>query len=156
MKPAVLLKILLVMSMISAVSAFADSFFILFFPNLYAQTPSMMAQSFDAHLVDAMKQVVEINLALPQGFHLTMCLLWGLSFAGCLLMWKRRQSGFHCYTLSQLLLILVPLLFIGKGAVGLGNVMFTVLFVLCYWRLMKTFEETPMTSESSESSEPSD
>ena len=35
MKPAVLLKILLVMSMISAVSAFADSFFILFFPNLH-------------------------------------------------------------------------------------------------------------------------
>lgn len=153
MPPKTTLKILLVLSMISAVV----SGVLCFFPSLYGHLPALVAwMGFDEHMVGAMSRLAEIEMAMPREYTLILGCLWLLSFTGCLLMWKYRPSGFHCYTLSQLLLILVPLLFIGKGAVGLGNVMFTVLFVLCYWRLMKTFEETPMTSESSESSEPSD
>ena len=160
MKPQTLLKILLVLSMITAGSSFLDCFNIAFLPALYEQIPAMMAQyGFDEHATGAMKRMVEIRLALPQGYHLALGALWTLSFVGCLLMWKLRRAGFHCYTLAQLLLLLLPALFLGKSAEILGDAMFAALFIFCYWRLLKTlgvFSADPDISENSENSENSE
>ena len=95
-----------------------------------------------------MKQMVEDQLSLPQGYHLAFAAFCVLSFVGCLLMWKYRRSGFHCYTLAQLLMLLLPALFIGKGAMDIiGNIMFAALFIFIYWRLLKTIEETSTPSD---------
>ena len=154
MKPQTVLKILLVLSMITAGTNCINSFNIAVLPGIFSQVPAMMEQyGFDEHTVGAMKQIVEDSLALPRGYHLGLAALWALSFTGCLLMWKYRRTGFHCYTLAQLLLLLLPMLFLGKSAQILGDAMFAALFIFFYWRLLKTINES---SESSESSEPSD
>lgn len=75
--------------------------------------------------------------ALPRSYFAVMGLLSALSVVGCILMWNLRRSGYHCYAIAQLLLILVPLLFLGKGYMGLGDVMFTALFLFIYYRMLK-------------------
>ena len=149
MKPQILLRIFLVLSMITAGTTFMDCFNLSFLPGLYRKIPEMMEMyGFDEHMTGAMKQIVEDKLSLPQGYHLAFAAFCVLSFMGCLLMWKYRRSGFHCYTLAQLLMLLLPALFIGKGAVAIGDIMFAALFIFIYWRLLKTIEETSTPSDS--------
>ena len=51
---------------------------------------------------------------------------------------KLRRSGFHFYAIAQLLMLVLPLLFMGKGFLGLGDVMFTALFLLIYYLQLKS------------------
>ena len=76
-------------------------------------------------------------LELPRSYFLAAGLLYGLEVVGAALMWNLRSSGFHCYTLARLLLILVPLLFLGKAYLALGDVMMAALFILVYWLLLR-------------------
>ena len=150
MKPQVTLRILLVLSMITAGSGFMNSIHVVLLPGLYKQSPAVMEKfGFEEYVTGPMKQMVEDQLSLPQGYHLAFAAFCVLSFVGCLLMWKYRRSGFHCYTLAQLLMLLLPALFIGKGAMDIiGNIMFAALFIFIYWRLLKTIEETSTPSDS--------
>lgn len=97
--------------------------------DFYAANPDILPEEFTV--------VMQRYLELPRGFFLATALLYGLEVAGGVLMWNLRVSGFHCYTLARLLLLLVPLLFLGKGYVGLGEIMMAVLFIAVYWMLMK-------------------
>ena len=156
MKPQTLLKILLVLSIINAAfSILSDGMMALFLPTLnrvYSAHPEVLEEFHMTATWEVMAQV-------PRPYYGVMALLAVLSLAGCFLMWRLRRLGFHCYLLAQLLMLLVPLLFIGRGAVGLGNVMFTALFAFYYWRLLKAlgvFSEKSPVSENTESSENSE
>jgi hypothetical protein len=76
---------------------------------------------------------VEQLFETPRSFFLCSALLYGLSLAGVILMWNLRKSGFHLYTLAQLLILLVTLLFLGRERVPLGDIMFTLLFITYYY-----------------------
>jgi hypothetical protein len=143
MKPRTLLKTLLVLSYIGSGMMFLSCFFTVAFKPYYEQ----LLAAEPSPLPEVMKLSVERALALPQGFYVASGLLYALSLIGVTLMWKLHRAGFHCYTMAQLLLLLLPLLFFGKGNVNLGDVMLTALFVFYYYRLMKLLaeprEETP-------------
>ncbi len=157
MKPQTLLKVLLVLSIINAVTNFFYCFNIVVLPSVYGQMPAMIAQyGFSEHISGAMKQIVEIDLSRPAGYHVAMGMLWVFSLTGCILMWKLRRSGFHTYTLSQLLILLVPPLFVDKGSLDIGGLMFTALFVFYYWRLLKILGAFDTPSDSSDFSDSSD
>ena len=155
MKPQIALKILLALSIINAVFSFlGEGMMALFLPSLervYSSHPEVLEEFHMTATWEVMAQV-------PRPYYGVMALLAALSFTGCLLMWKYRRAGFHCYTLAQLLMLLLPLLLLGKGAVGLGNVMFTVLFVVYYWLLLKRIEAAtaPAPSDQSDPSDPTD
>ena len=76
--------------------------------------------------------------AVPRLLYAALALLALLSITGCVLMWKLRRSGFHFYAIAQLLMLVLPLLFMGKGFLGLGDVMFTALFLLIYYLQLKS------------------
>ena len=82
---------------------------------------------------------------MPRGYFAGAGLLYVLEVLGAALMWRLRWTGFHCYTLARLLLLLLPLLFLGRGFVGLGDVMMALLFVAVYYMLMRqlTAEANP-------------
>lgn len=80
---------------------------------------------------------MDMFLSMPRLFFLGMGVLYVLELAGGVLMWQLKSSGFHCYTLARLLLLLVPVLFLGKGFLQLGDVMFAALFILAYWMILK-------------------
>ena len=86
----------------------------------------------------------------PRSFFFCSALLYAMSLAGAILMWNLRKSGFHMYTLAQLLILLVTLLFLGKERVPLGNIMFTLLFIIYYYIALRNLnvfakETTPET-----------
>ena len=75
--------------------------------------------------------------AVPRLLYAALALLGLCSVGGCLLMWKFRRSGYHLYAIAQLLMLVLPLLFLGKDYLGLGDLMFTALFLLLYYRQLK-------------------
>ncbi|MBQ8703276.1 MAG: hypothetical protein IJ524_02745 [Bacteroidales bacterium] len=97
--------------------------------QLYADNPGLLPEQFGV----MMQQMLDT----PRGYFLGAGLLYLLEVLGAALMWRLRWTGFHCYTLSRLLLLLLPLLFLGRGFVGIGDIMFALLFVAVYYMLMR-------------------
>ncbi|MBQ0160647.1 MAG: hypothetical protein KBT28_08525 [Bacteroidales bacterium] len=92
--------------------------------------------------------LLERALNIPQWYYLLGVVLDAASIVGLILMWRLRKNGFHCYTLSKLLLIMLPVLFLDRSYVGVGNIMIAVLFIAYYFFLMKslnTFDENGST-----------
>ena len=97
--------------------------------HMVAQTPQLVPE--------VMRTYMDMYLSMPRLYFAGMTLLYALELAGGIMMWQVKAAGFHGYTLARLLLLLVPLLFLGKDFVQLGDVMFAALFILTYWLLMK-------------------
>ena len=76
-------------------------------------------------------------MEVPRTYYIGCALLYGLEVLGAAFMWNLRATGFHCYTLARLLLLIMPLLFLGRGFVGIGDVMFAILFIFVYWSLLR-------------------
>lgn len=82
--------------------------------------------------------LLERSLSIPQWYYFLLAILDAASIAGLVLMWKLRKNGFHCYTLSKLLLMLMPMLFLDRSFVGVGNIMIALLFIVWYLYLMRS------------------
>lgn len=92
-----------------------------------------MVDKFPDEFAIAMERV----LAIPQWYFLVSALLNAASVAGAIMMWKLRKNGFHCYTLSKLLLMLMPMLFLDRSYVGIGDMMLAVLVIVYYFVLLR-------------------
>ena len=127
------LHILLVLSMIwaglSCLSYLMMGLMLPFFQDYYTSHPGMMPEEFYT--------MVERMFEVPKGYYLVCSLLFALELAGAILMWNLRRSGFHSYTIARLLLLLLPLLFLGRGAMAIGDVMLALLFILVYYLLLR-------------------
>lgn len=136
-----LFRILLVITFIFAgLSAFSYLMTSLMLPTMqqiYADNPGLLPEQFSV----MMQQLMET----PRGYFLGAGLLYVLEVLGAALMWRLRWPGFHCYALARLLLLLLPLLFLGRGFVGIGDIMFALLFIAVYYMLMRqlTANEPP-------------
>lgn len=103
------------------------------FPKIsefYANYPSEYGDIFNIRM--------EQEMAIPQWYNLLRILLDFTSGVGLVLMWKLRKNGFHAYTLSKLLLMLLPLMFLDRSYMGIGDIMIAVLFIIYYFFLMKS------------------
>ena len=76
---------------------------------------------------------VEQMLRTPRPYSFSMALLEALSLVGVIRMWRLYRNGFHVYALSQLLMLLVTGLFLGRQYVMLGDIMMTLLFITIYF-----------------------
>ena len=139
MQQKTLFHILLVITFIFAgLSAFSYLMTALLLPTMqqiYADNPTLLPEQFSV----MMQQMLDT----PRGFFLGAGLLYVLEVLGAALMWRLRWSGFHCYTLSRLLLLLLPALFLGRGFVGIGDIMMAILFVAVYYRLRRQLTAAP-------------
>lgn len=133
MQQKTLFQILLVITFIFAgLSAFSYLVTALTLPTLqqvYADNPTILPEQFSV----MMQQLLDT----PRGYFLGAGILYLLEVLGAAFMWRLRWTGFHCYTLARLLLLLLPLLFLGRGFVGIGDIMFALLFVAIYYMLMR-------------------
>ena len=141
MQPKKFFHILLVITFVSAgLSAFSYLVTAAILPSMqqiYSNNPTMLPEQFSV--------MMEQMLDTPRGYFLGAGLLYLLELLGAVLMWHLRWPGFHCYTLARLLLLLLPALFLGRGFVGIGDIMFALLFVGVYLLLMRR-----LTAEQSE------
>ena len=128
------LRVLLVLSMIGSGMSLLTYLMMACFLPQFREVYEANQQLFPEQLTTAYERMLEV----PQLFYAASLVLYALSLTGVILMWKLRKSGFHCYALAQLLLLLLPVLFLGRAYLGLGDIMFTLLFVTAYYLLLKS------------------
>lgn len=63
--------------------------------------------------------------------------LYALSLSGVILMKKRYKKGFYLYTTSQIVILFIPVLWLGGGAFSFVNLIFTLLFITIYLGYLK-------------------
>ncbi|MEI6575008.1 MAG: hypothetical protein WCO63_02400 [Bacteroidota bacterium] len=59
-------------------------------------------------------------------------LFYSLSLSGTIYMWQLKKTGFHIYTLSQFFLLFLSTYVIYPREITLGDLLFSVMFVLLY------------------------
>lgn len=70
----------------------------------------------------------------PRDFFIVSFLLSAFSVIGAILMWNLRKPGFHLYALSQIIYLVIPILYFGGDTNPMLNIIFTALFVYLYAR----------------------
>lgn len=83
--------------------------------------------------------VPEANFLLnaPQDFFLVTFILMAFSVFGAILMWNLRKIGFHFYTSSQLIYLILPFIYFNNETNPMLNIILTALFVYLYSRNLK-------------------
>jgi hypothetical protein len=76
--------------------------------------------------------ILPVLLAAGPWFFLTTALFSGLSLAGSIKMWSLQKTGFHIYAVSQILLLIVPLIFMHGSVEMLPQAMFSGIFIFAY------------------------
>jgi len=67
-------------------------------------------------------------------FFLAMGLTQALSFTGAYEMFKLRKRGFHLYAMAQIMLLIIPKLFIPSLPFPLFELMISAIFILLYYK----------------------
>jgi len=84
---------------------------------------------------------MEMDLSLfvntDKNFFLLQGILYIFSFSGALMMWKYRKAGFHFYTISQILLLIVATIYLTGMPFPLFDVLLTGMFVYIYAKHLK-------------------
>ncbi len=127
-RPNTFFYVMLVLSMVNAGTSVLSNLIL----GFMAPTMGEMFENGSLPLPEELTEAIRTLTRIPQYYFFIVALFWGLSFYGALSMWKLRKTGFHCYTLAQLILLLIPLVFLGKSYVSLGDIMFTLLFIAYY------------------------
>lgn len=128
-----LLTVLLVLTYIgSGLSFFANTF-------IYVLFDPLKAYFLKNPVLDWMGTKLDFSFFpnLQPAFFLLQGLLAAMALAGALYMWKLKKVGFHLYTLSQLILLIIPKLFIPDAPFPLQQLAISGLFVYLYYNHLK-------------------
>lgn len=119
------LTILCILSFIGSGGSAISSFFVAgafnLIPLAVKQTP----------VADAEALLKMITTAGPL-FFFFMGILYLISLAGAIYMFKLRKTGFHLYTVAQLCMLILPSLMISGFELPVSNLLLTGSFILAY------------------------
>jgi hypothetical protein len=103
--------------------------------------------SFYAGLFDEIRLMYEektlaipgLDLLMSGGvrYFLTGAILFWASFIGVYLMWKHKTIGFHFYTASQVLLLVLPMTMLKNYPFSYVELVLTIFFIGFYWLHLK-------------------
>ncbi|MBU2650063.1 MAG: hypothetical protein KKA81_03935 [Bacteroidetes bacterium] len=124
-KRPVLLTVLCVLTFIgSGLGAFSN----LLITTSYEETMALLEET------EHNFPLIDMFMKAGYGFFLTGTILYSTSLLGALQMWKLRKIGFHFYFVSQILIIILPLVYIEGYPAPYLDVAITALFVWLYYR----------------------
>ena len=83
------------------------------------------------------RELIEMMLSAGRIFFFLNAILYAVSFAGALFLWRMKKIGFHLYTASQLLLLILPLAYIKGFPMPGTNIFLTILFIWGYFGFLK-------------------
>lgn len=95
---------------------------------------------------EALPMILEFSDLIPgleyfaiagRGFFLSGFILYLLSVAGVSLMWRMKKAGFHFYTASQIMVLLLPVIYIKSFPFQFSEAIITLLFIIFYSRFLK-------------------
>ena len=151
------MTILLVLSLINAILQIFSAF------GMWVTTPVMSQMLADGTLEESMApgltlmrmddeaarafwEVLESRLTINPLYYLFTALLYIGSLIGVIKMFKLQRVGFHLYSISQMLLLIVSVIYIysTQGSAGFFNeFLMTVMFILIYHLYLKRIENDP-------------
>lgn len=151
------MTILLVLSLINAILQIFSAF------GMWVTTPVMSQMLADGTLEESMApvltlmrmddeaarafwEVLESRLTINPLYYLFTALLYIGSLIGVIKMFKLQRVGFHLYSISQMLLLIVSVIYIysTQGSDGFFNeFLMTVMFILIYHLYLKRIENDP-------------
>lgn len=94
----------------------------------YEETMALMEES------ERKWPLIDMFVRAGYGFFLTGTILYSTSLLGAIQMWKLRKIGFHLYLVSQILIIVLPFLYISGYPFPYLDIIVTIIFVLLYAR----------------------
>jgi hypothetical protein len=83
------------------------------------------------------RELIGMLLSAGRMFFFLNAILYAVSFAGALLLWRMKKLGFHLYTASQLLLLILPMAYIKGFPMPGTNIFLTILFIWGYSGYLK-------------------
>jgi hypothetical protein len=83
------------------------------------------------------RELIEMMLSAGRTFFFLNAILYASSFAGAVLLWRMKKTGFHLYTASQLLLLILPMAYIKGFPMPGTNIFLTILFIWGYSGFLK-------------------
>ncbi len=102
-------------------------FFMIFM--IYDSIPALVLQEeFATNAIN----LNEIISKAGRYFFLLMTILYILSLAGAMMMWKLKKSGFHLYAIAQMLMLLLPFFMVTDYSITFPNALITALFIGAY------------------------
>jgi hypothetical protein len=78
------------------------------------------------------EDVVQMLLGASRWFFITNAILFGFSLFGAIQMWNLHKTGFHFYAISQILMLFIPMLFVGSSAEMIPQAMVSGIFIFAY------------------------
>jgi hypothetical protein len=125
-----LLRILCVFSFVGSGLAFFSYGMIGMFHNYFSANLSLIPD-------EQNRELIELMLSAGRPFFFLNTILYAVSFAGALFLWRMRKVGFHLYTASQLILLILPLLYIQGFPMPGITIFLTILFIWGYSGFLK-------------------
>ena len=151
------MTILLVLSLVNAILQIFSSL------GMWITTPVMSQMMADGTLEETMApflsmmhmsddelkafwEIIEARLSINPVYYLFTALLYAGSLIGVIKMFKLQRTGFHIYSISQMLILIVTVIYIysKQGSAGFFNdFLMTVMFILIYHLYLKRIENDP-------------
>lgn len=79
----------------------------------------------------------ELILGLPKSLFILSALFYSSSLVGAILMWKLKKVGFHAYSVSQVILLIIPTIYIKSDNFPIFGILLTILFIILYHKNIK-------------------
>ena len=92
----------------------------------FDKTSELIIKYSSWHSVDAISPI----------YFTVLMALFAISLTGAIRMWKFHRDGFFIYSISQIVILFLPVIWIDWNAFSVANAIFTTVFVLGYgWSL---------------------
>ena len=124
-KRPVLLTILCVLTFIGSGLNLVSSFLITIFYSAFQSVAGEISKTFNLPSMDMI-------LNAKPAFFLISSLIYAFTVLGAFEMWKLRKKGFHLYTVSQILLIMIPMYFFQLSVPSYQDIIFSGIFIVLY------------------------
>ena len=111
-----------------------------------SMAPFLALMQMDDAATEAFWEVLESRLTINPLYYLLTALLYVGSLIGVIKMFKLQRIGFHFYSIAQMLLLIVSVIFVysTQGSAGFFNeFLMTVMFILIYHLYLKRIENDP-------------
>jgi hypothetical protein len=132
-KPDILKGILILTFIGSGLTLFSNLFIFTLFHPIKAM---LEAQGYSYTFMGSTMDLTPFFKMSP-AFYLIQALLSGFSLTGTFLMWNLKKVGFHFYALAQIMMLIVPELFVrGLPFPGM-EVLITATFIYFYSRFLR-------------------
>lgn len=126
-----LLTVLCILTFIGSGMNMISSLVIAGFYDTFKEVVLLFSEKFQLPGIDVLLESKPI-------FFLVSGLLYAGSLGGAFLMFQLKKTGFHVYTIFQILLILAPMYFMHLSGPGILDLIFSGIFILLYSANLKS------------------